>query len=429
MGPEPQGVAAGSFTLWRRGTEVGTSSRRGPGPSRPVIPVGVVFSSSGSYGTVGEEMLHGALLAIEEVNQCPEFDFTFAPKVANPAGDLDQYRLLCEDMLRTQGVRHVVGCYTSSSRKEVIPVFEKLDALLWYPSHYEGFESCNNVIYTGAAPNQHIVPLIDYMLRNYGNRVYCIGSNYIWAWENNRIMREIVLGCKGGVAAEKYLPVGSTDIAHVIDEIAETQPDFIFSTLIGESSYAFLRAYSEAGRHNALFDPAAIPVTSCNLSEPELLAIGGQAALGHIASSVYFQSMDRDENRTFLSRFKARFGADKVTSTDAEASYIAAILLARAIHAAQSTEIELVKQAVYGCELAAPQGPVRIDSDNNHSYLTPSLGRSRGDGEFEIIWTADAAVKPDPYLVRFDIRQFFGDLNRDENRPMMASRSGLRVIK
>ncbi len=407
---------------------MGTSSRRKQGRSGPVVPVGVLFSSTGSYGTVGEEILHGALLAIEEVNQNPAFDFTFLPKVANPAGDLDQYRLQCEDMLRTHGVRHVVGCYTSSSRKEIIPVFEKLDALLWYPSHYEGFESCNNVIYTGAAPNQHIVPLIDYMLRNHGNRVYCIGSNYIWAWENNRIMREIVLGCKGSVAAEKYLPVGSTDIARVIEEIAEAQPDFIFSTLIGDSSYAFLRSYCEAGRHNALFDPATMPVTSCNLSEPELLAVGGQAALGHIASSVYFQSMDRAENHAFVSRFKSRFGADKVTSTDAEASYIAVTLLARAIHTAQSTEIEPVKQAVYSCDFEAPQGLVRIDPDNNHSYLTPSLGRSRSDGNFDIIWTADAAVKPDPYLVRFDIRQFFDGLNRDENRSM-ASKSGLRVVK
>ena len=389
----------------------------------------MVFSSTGSYGTVGEEMLHGALLAIEEVNQSSAFDFIFAPKVANPGGDLNQYRILCEEMLRTQGVRHVVGCYTSSSRKEVIPVFEKLDALLWYPSHYEGFESCNNVIYTGAAPNQHILPLVDYMLRNHGNRVYCIGSNYIWAWENNRIMREIVLGCMGDVAAEKYLPVGSTDMAQVVDEIAETQPNFIFSTLIGESSYAFLRAYNEASRRNALFCPATMPVTSCNLSEPELLAIGGQAAVGHIASSVYFQSMSRVENRDFVARFKVRFGTDKVTSADAEASYVAVILLARAICAAQSTEIEMVKQAVYGCEFEAPQGLVRLDRDNNHSYLKPSLGRSNADGDFDIFWTADASVKPDPYLVRLDVRRFFDRLNRDGNAMMAAPEPLLRVVK
>lgn len=423
------GMALGSFTLAAQGLDVGRSSQCGQGLSGQTVPIGVVFSSTGSYGTVGQEMLHGALLAIEEVNHNPAFGFGFTPKITNPAGDLNQYRLLCEDMIRTQGVRHVVGCYTSSSRKEVIPVFEKLDALLWYPSHYEGFESCNNVIYTGAAPNQHIVPLIDYMLRNHGKRVYCIGSNYIWAWENNRIMREIVLGCQGAVAAEKYLPVGSTDFAQVIGEIAATQPSFIFSTLIGESSYAFLRAYYKAGRHDPLFDPASMPVTSCNLSEPELLAVGGRAAEGHIASSVYFQSMKRAENRAFVARFKARFGAKKVTSTDAEASYIAVILLAHAIRAAQSTEIEQVKEAVYGCEFEAPQGPVRLDPDNNHSYLTPSLGRSGAGGEFDIFWTAEAPIKPDPYLVRFDVHRFFEQLQSGGNDMRAPPRQALRIVK
>ena len=96
-------------------------------------------------------------------------------------------------MLAEQGLVHVVGCYTSSSRKEVLPLFEKHDGLLWYPSHYEGFESSDNVVYTGAAPNQHIVPLAEHLLRHYGTSAYCLGSNYIWAWENNKIMREAVL--------------------------------------------------------------------------------------------------------------------------------------------------------------------------------------------------------------------------------------------
>ena len=393
------------------------------------IPIGVIFSSTGSYRTIGEEMLNGALLAIEEVNESDAFDFVFDPTIENPGGDLNQYRVLCEDLLRNRAVRHVVGCYTSSSRKEVIPAFEKHDALLWYPSHYEGFESCNNVIYTGAAPNQHIVPLIEYVLHAFGDRVYCIGSNYIWAWENNRIMREIVQACLGQVVAEKYLPVGSTDVQDFIDEIRDTKPSFIFNTLIGESSYAFLRQFHASGRGRTAADPLEIPITSCTLSEPELLSIGGEAASGHIASSVYFQSLDRPENRAFVSKFKARFGRDKVTSADAEASYIAVILLARAIREARSTEIEQVKQAVYACEFEAPQGPVRIDPDNNHSYLTPSLGRSTAIGGFEIIRSAEQPVKPDPYLVRFDGRRFFESLGADAKSAESARRPDLKVVK
>ena len=401
---------------------------RGSKTRKPTIPVGLVFSLTGSYRTVGEELLNGALLAIEEINDLPDIDFQFLPKIENPGGDLNEYRVRCESLLRNEAVRHIVGCYTSSSRKEVIPAFEKMDGLLWYPSHYEGFESCNNVIYTGAAPNQHIVPLVEYMLREYGSRVYCLGSNYIWAWENNRIMREIIVACNGAIVAEKYLPVGSTDIQHFIDEIAATKPDFIFNTLIGESCYAFFRAYYEAGRKNPVFDPATMPVTSCTLSEPELLSVGGRAASGHIAASVYFQSKDRPQNREFVSRFKARFGASKVTSADAEASYIAVILLARAIQKAQSTEIEEVKQAVYTCEVEAPQGPVRIDPENNHSYLTPLLGRSVAGGQYDIIWTADEPVKPDPYLVRFDVNRLSDSLFPDAMETRQSPRPDLRVV-
>src|ERR1700712_2183852 len=135
-------------------------------------------------------MLNGAILAIEEVNAAAGSGLQLKPVIADPGGELSHYPLLCRDML-DNGIRHVVGCYTSSSRKELIPLIEKRDALLWYPSHYEGFESSSNVIYTGAVPNQHIVPLIDYMLQQpHRKRVFCVGSNYIWAWENNRVLRE-----------------------------------------------------------------------------------------------------------------------------------------------------------------------------------------------------------------------------------------------
>ncbi|MGO8916360.1 MAG: transporter substrate-binding domain-containing protein [Stellaceae bacterium] len=373
------------------------------GVRKTTLPVGVVFSTTGSYRTIGTAMLNGALLAIEEINESSRFDFTLDPVIRDPGGEPTAYRVLCEELLRPRALRHIIGCYTSSSRKEVIPAIEKYDALLWYPSHYEGFESSNNVIYTGASPNQHIVPLLNFMMRERGRRVYCVGSNYIWAWENNRILREIVQARGGTVLGEKYLPVGSTDVDRFIGEIREAQPDFIFNTLIGESSYAFYRAYAAIGAEDKRVGPARIPVTSCSLSEPELLSIGAPAAAGHIASSVYFQSIDRPLNHRFVTRYRARFGAHEVTSADAEASYLAVILLARAISASGSTDILEVKKALYQCRIDAPQGSVRIDPANNHSYLTPALGISRADGQFDITWTAGEPVRPDPYLVWLDV--------------------------
>lgn len=386
---------------------------------RPLIPIGVVFSVTGSYRTVGQEMLNGALLALEEVNNDPAFDFSFDPTFVDPGGEPTAYRSACEELLRNRSMCHIIGCYTSSSRKEVIPAFEKFDALLWYPSHYEGFESNNNVIYTGASPNQHIIPLLRYMLRSRGQRIYCVGSNYIWAWENNRILREIVQACGGTVLAEKYLPVGVTDVERIIGEIRTTEPDFVFNTLIGESSYAFYRAYARAWAKDGVPAQRRIPITSCSLSEPELISIGPDAAAGHIASSVYFQSIDRTRNRSFVASYRARFGADRVTSADAEASYVAVTLLASAIREAGSTAIEQVKSALYRCPLEAPQGRVWVDPESNHSYLTPALGISRDDGQFEPIWVSREPVRPDPYLVWFDVNALTSDLG-------ISSENGLR---
>lgn len=391
---------------------------------RDTIPIGVIFSVTGSYATVGQEMLNGTLLALEEINADPRLGITLAPVIGDPGGNLARYADLCADILK-QGVRHVIGCYTSSSRKEIIPVIEKNDALLWYPSHYEGFESSPNVIYTGASPNQHIVPLCAYLLREYGRRAYCIGSNYIWAWENNRILREIVTGYGGEVCAERYLAVGAMDVERIVADIRRLRPDFIFNTLIGETSYAFFRAVHAAGATDDWFGTQACPIASCSLSEPELTAIGAPACAGHLASSVYFQSIRSPANDTFVARYRTRHGDDRPTSADAEASYIAGILLGRSLAAAATDTIDPVKEALYDLTLDAPQGPVRVDRDNNHCFLTPRLGRSTSGGQFSIFATASQPVRPDPYLVWFDAR----DMGRDLNRVLNGSGSTLKVIK
>lgn len=390
------------------------------------VKVGLVFSTTGSYATVSGEMLKGARLAVGEVNAGQD-RVRLDPRLRNPGGELNGYWHACQDLLKNEGVRHVVGCYTSASRKEVIPLFEKYDGLLWYPSHYEGFESADNVVYTGAAPNQHIVPLAAYMLRHHGRRAYFCGSNYIWAWENNRILREILTQNGGEVVAERYRPIGDDDIEPLLDEIAELKPDFIFNTLIGETAYAFYRRYRERGYTDPRFQPDVMPVTSCSLSEPELRSIGADAAAGHICSSVYFSTFATAANDRFRAAF-ANAGYDPDTaSADAEASYDAVHLLAQGLIAAGASEPEAVLSAAYTVDLDAPQGTVRIDRTNNHCYLTPRLGRSRRNGTFAVIASAAEPVRPDPYLTRFDARALFqADLSRS---PDAADGPTLKVVK
>jgi branched-chain amino acid transport system substrate-binding protein len=372
------------------------------------LQVGFLFSSTGSYELVARSMLNGALLAAEEVN-ASGLGVRIEPTICNPGGDLGQYSVQASVLLK-RNIRHVVGCYTSSARKEVIPLFEKHDALLWYPSHYEGFESSSNVVYTGAAPNQHVLPLVEYLLAHHGHRAFCVGSNYIWAWENNRILRESVTARGGSVLAERYFAVGETDFDQAIEAIITARPSFVFLTLIGTSAYQFFRAFRAACRARGIDQAREIPVASCSLSEPELEAIGDEAVDGHLSSSVYFCSIQSAENLKFLAAYQARFTGGPTASADAEASYNAVWLLARSAAAAGTDDPRAVKAQLVRQELNAPQGKVWIDEPTFHAFLTPRIGRSNRAAKFDLVSEARAPVQPDPYLVhnsgRFEAAPF-----------------------
>ncbi|MFC6487948.1 transporter substrate-binding domain-containing protein [Nitratireductor sp. GCM10026969] len=378
--------------------------------------VGLLFSTSGPYSVVAQSMLNGALLALEQVNAEPEAGVRLEPVMGDPGGANAEYARLAREMLN-DGIRHVVGCYTSSSRKEVIPFFEKHDALLWYPSHYEGFEASANVVYTGAAPNQHILPLTRYLVEEYGKHAFCVGSNYIWAWENNRILRETLLANGGEVIAERYLPVGETDFDPLIEKIVDARPSFVFNTLIGTSAYHFFRTFRAACQKRGIDQAREIPVASCSLSEPELEEIGPDAVDGHLSSSVYFSTIDSAANARFIEAYRARFPAGPTMSADAEATFIAVRLLSDALRSAGSDAIDPVREAVGGAAITAPQGRVSIDRDSRHACLTPRIGRSNGQARFDIILESSRPVRPDPYLIESAPRY-----------TLVARRPNLRIV-
>jgi branched-chain amino acid transport system substrate-binding protein len=363
----------------------------------------------------------GALLAIEEFNGDPRSPFTLSPVGVDPRGSLAAYFDGARALLTTSAITHVIGCYTSSSRKEVLPLFEKYDALLWYPSHYEGFETSENIVYTGASPNQHIVPLTQYLLETGRRSAWLVGSNYIWAWENNRIMREALVAAGGTVVGERYFPVGETDVEAVVAQILAARPDFVFNTMIGESAYAFYRLLRSGAERLGIDQPATCPVASCSLSEPELALIGRGAAGGHISSSVYFATVASEENARFVAAWTARFPELGPPSADAEASYIAAHLLARAIVRAGTSAFDAVRSAVPGIEFRAPQGTVRIDAENRHCHLHPRVARSTDTGSFEILREAHEAIRPDPYLV-------WEPAPRAEATTFLSGRPGVRLV-
>ncbi|WP_282606076.1 transporter substrate-binding domain-containing protein [Pelagibius sp. Alg239-R121] len=392
---------------------------------RREIPLGLLYSVTGTYGAIGRDALDGALLALEEINRDETRPISFKAVSKDPGGNIDSYHRMSEAMLREQGCRHVVGTITSIGRKEVIPIIEKYDALLWYILPYEGFEACENVIYTGAAPNQHILPLFAHLIPTYGNRVYLTGSNYIWGWETNRIARELVLATKGEILGERYLPLDDTDVERMITEVEQKRPDFILNNLIGTSSYAFLQAYHQLGLKDADFLPAKRPVVSCDLTECELADIGFEAAAGHLCSAVYFEDVDNPLNALFRTKVTEKFGADRPLSAFLVGGYAAIHMIAEAIAGAGTDEIEPVKQALFTKTFDTAQGPITIDAKTNHAALIPHLGRINDKGGFDIVLAAESPVPADPYLVDFDPQAFAEEVGRART----DGSSHLRLVK
>jgi branched-chain amino acid transport system substrate-binding protein len=370
------------------------------------------------------EMRKSALMAIDEINDSDDFDFTFTAHLRDPGGVVAAYHTACDDLIREEQVDHIVGCYTSASRKQVIPIVERTERLLWHPARYEGFESSDNVIYVGAAPNHNVVPLVRHMLDHVSSDVFCIGSNYVWTWETNRVIREIVTSAGGRILAERLLELGETEVDHIVREIIERKPPAVFNTLVGESSYVFMRALHQATIRVGL----SIPMLSCSLCEPELELIGPAASVGCITSSAYFESIERPENRAFVARWRARHGADSSPSVDGQSTYVCVMLLARAIRRAGSADVAAVRRAAANLRYDSPQGPVWVDPDNNHCFLTPRLARSVPGCQFEIFWEATAPERPDPYLSNLDLTAIGTRLERSNDA--VAKRSNhLRIVK
>ncbi|MBC8129395.1 MAG: transporter substrate-binding protein [Rhizobiaceae bacterium] len=356
------------------------------------VELGLLYSRSGNYALLGEACRAGALMAIEAVNADPQGPIEFVPIERDPEGRIDAYGLLCEDILRRTNARHILGCITSWSRKEVIPVLEKFGGQLWYACPYEGFEANEHVVYMHACPNQHLLPLIAYVAPRFGPDAFFVGSNYIWGWETNRVARDLVLDAGGQVKGERYLAMGDTDVDRLIEEIRATVPDFVLNTLIGPSSYAFFEAYAALGREDERFRPEKRPIVSCNLTEHELPALG-TAGEGHLSIGPFFDA--------------ARPGsAPAPTSSFMAAAHAAVTVLAVAIARTGSDSPAATAAAFSGGLFDTVLGEIAIDRQTQHASLPVRLGRIRGKG-FEILEASSHLVPPDPYLSRYDPKAVF----------------------
>jgi ABC-type branched-subunit amino acid transport system substrate-binding protein len=361
--------------------------------------VGVLFSKTGYMSVIEETQLRGTLLAIDELNEAGGINGRpIQPVVYDPSSEASAFGRYAKKLLIEDGISTIFGCYTSSSRKAVLPVVERLNGLLWYPTLYEGFEFSPNVIYTGAGPNQNSLELFRYLMETHGKRFYFIGSDYVYPRVSNRIMREFVRANSAQVVGERYVALrpNRAEFYDVMRDIRELRPDAIFSTVVGDGTVFLYQAYAECG-----FDARTMPIASLTTTEAEVSAMGADVGEGHVTAAPYFQGVESDQNHRFLRRWKKIYGDDFAANMCSEAAYFQVSLFAQALRATNSLETESLRPAVLGLNIDAPQGQISINPMCGHANLWARIGRVNRAGQFDIIRQSSAAVNADPYLVGY----------------------------
>ncbi|MGL5193840.1 MAG: urea ABC transporter substrate-binding protein [Chroococcales cyanobacterium] len=365
-------------------------------PNQP-IKVGVLHSLTGTM-SIGEVSVKDAtLLAIEEINAAGGvLGRPLEVVIADGESNLKTFADKAKQLLTQEQVEVIFGCWTSASRKAVLQILEELNGLLFYPVQYEGLEQSPNIFYTGAAPNQQIVPAVQYLLDRGLRHIYLLGSDYIFPRTANQIIKAQLVAQDAVLVGEEYIPLGSKDVNGTIAQILSLQPDAVINTLNGDTNVAFFRELKKAG-----LTPDDLPVMSVSVAEAEVQEIGPEAIAGHLVAWNYFQSIDTLENQKFVRAYQAKYGSDRVTSDPIASGYLGVYLWKKAVEKAQSTQVLKVKKAAKNIELVTPKGVVKLDAKTQHLWNTVRIGQIKADGSIAEIWSSPTAIAPDPFLSRY----------------------------
>ncbi|MFM1889481.1 MAG: urea transporter substrate-binding protein [Planctomycetota bacterium] len=378
---------------------------------RTPIKVGILHSLTGTMSASESPVVDGCLLAIEQINEAGGvLGRPVEAIVRDGASDPATFAREAERLLEDDGVAAIFGCWTSASRKEVRPVVERLGGVLFYPVQYEGLEQSPRIVYLGAAPNQQIIPAVRWTLANLGKRVFLVGSDYVFPRVANAIIRDQVEATGGEVVGEAYLPLGARRVDEVVAAIVAAKPDAILNTVNGDTNTALFKALRAAG-----VTPASIPTISFSIGEPELAAMDASTLAGDYVAWNYFQSLDTPENEAFVEAYRERFGRDRLLSDPVEAGHLAVKLWAAAVEDSMDPSPDGALRGIGRRHVAAPHGPVSIDAKTHHAWKTARIGRIRGDGEIEEVWSSGAPMRPVPFpgwRLRSEWEQLLSDLRR-----------------
>jgi urea transport system substrate-binding protein len=351
-----------------------------------------------------------ALMAIDEINaKGGVMGYKVVPVVVDPASNWPLFAEKARQLLTQDKVAVVFGCWTSVSRKSVLPVFEELNGLLFYPVQYEGEELSKNVFYTGAAPNQQAIPAVEYLMSKDGGgaqRFVLLGTDYVYPRTTNKILRSF-LHSKGVADAdimEEYTPFGHSDYQTIIAKIkkfsSEGKKTAVVSTINGDSNVPF---YKELG--NQGLKATDVPVVAFSVGEEELRGVDTKPLVGHLAAWNYFMSVKNPANDSFKAKW-AKYakahnlpGADKpLTNDPMEATYIGVYMWKQAVEKAKSFDVDKVIAAMSGQTFQAPDGfLVTMDSKNHHLHKPVLIGEVKADGQFNVVWKTAGPIKAQPW--------------------------------
>ena len=360
------------------------------------VTVGILHSITGTMAISETGSVEAEKLAISQIN---ESGGILGRKIKfiqeDGASDWPTFAEKAKKLLVENKCASVMGCWTSASRKAVLPVFEQYNGLLYYPTFYEGLEESHNVFYTGQEATQQIIAGLNWVNdTKKAKSFYLLGSDYIWPRTSNKIARKHIeghlKGCK--VVGEEYFPLGHTQFNSVINKIKLKKPDVIYAIIVGGSNVAFYKQLKAAG-----IDLSKQTLLTISVTEDEIDGIGGENIAGAFACMKYFQSLKNPANEKFVAAFHKMWGAKTVIGDVTQAAYLGPWLWKFAVEKAGSFDVDKVVAASPGIEFKnAPEGYVRIHK-NHHLWSTTLVGKARKDGQFDVVYKTPELVEPNPF--------------------------------
>lgn len=360
--------------------------------AQSTVKLGILHSLTGTIAIAEKSVVDAEMLAIEEINKSGGvMGMKIDPVIEDGASDWPTFAEKARKLMEKDKVAAVMGCYTSASRKAVLPVFEKLKGLLYYPTYYEGLEQSPNIMYTAQEATQSVIAAMEWLYKNKGKSYYMIGSDYIWPRTTIKIAKATLTRLGGKLAGEGYYPLGHIEFSSEINKIKAAKPDVILNCVVGGSNVAFFKQLTAAG-----INGSNQTVLSLAVSEEEVSGIGSENTVGTLSCMGYFQSLKNPANEKFVKAFKAKYGQNRVVGDTLECGYISVYLWKLAAEKAKSFEVEKVVAASSDLPIDAPEGKVHFDKSNHHLWKHARIGTFLPDGQVNMIYESPL-LAPNPF--------------------------------